>query len=110
MLIGGYEFVHGSVIGLGRDEDGMPLLDNPSPRYNNTKNLSLHEWGLGSFVFLELTPRPPRVQGVYAVVMDGTRTMYVGQAEKNVWCGGGRWLQESHRGTASQVVNQLTAT
>lgn len=88
MLIGGYEFIHGSAIDLHRDEDGTPVLDSPSPRYKNTKNLELHEWGAGPFVFLELTPRPPQVPGVYAVVMDDTQTMYVGQAEKNVWA---RW-------------------
>lgn len=94
VLIGDYEFVHGSAIDLRRDEGGAPLLDNPSPRYKNTKNLALHEWGIGPFVFLELTPRPPQVQGVYAVVMDGSLIMYVGQAEKSVWA---RWRSGAAR-------------
>jgi hypothetical protein len=94
VLIGGYEFTHGSVIDLRRNDDGMPLLDNPSQKYNNTKSLPLHECGVGPFVFLELTPRPPQVPGVYAVVMDGTRIMYVGQAEKSVW---GRWRSGAAR-------------
>lgn len=94
MVIGGYEFVHGSAIDLGRNEDGTPVLDDPGPKYNNIRNLGLHEWGAGPFVFLQLTPRPPQVPGVYAVVMDGTQIMYVGQAEKNMW---GRWRSGAAR-------------
>lgn len=94
MLIGGYEFVHGSAIDLGRNEDGTPFLYNPGPDYKNIKNHPLHEWGAGPFVLLQLTPRPPQVQGVYAVVMNGTQIMYVGQAERSFW---GRWRSGAAR-------------
>jgi hypothetical protein len=94
MLIGGYEFLHASAIDFRRSQAGSPVLDVPSSRYNNTQNLPLHEFGAGPFVFLQLTPRPPQVPGVYAVVMDRSQIMYVGQAESNMWA---RWRSGAAR-------------
>ena len=83
MLIGGYEFVHGSVIDVRRAEDGAPVVDYPSVRYDNAMNLKLNKYGAGPFVFLRLSPLPT-AQGVYAVVADGEGVAYVGQASDTI--------------------------
>lgn len=46
------------------------MVDYPSVRYDNAKNLKLNRYGAGTFVFLQLSPLPT-AQGVYAVVADG---------------------------------------
>lgn len=82
MQIGGYEFSYGSLIDARRKPDGVLELDYPSVRYDNVKNLRLHKYGSGPFVFLRLAPLPTE-PGVYAIV-EGDRVLYVGKASVTI--------------------------
>ena len=81
MNIGEYTFAFASTLDLRRQLGGAPVLEYPHLRFDNTRNLKLNKHGAGPFVNITLTPPPPpREQGVYAVVADGTSVMYIGQA------------------------------
>ena len=83
MYIGENEFHLGSGIEVRRDENSSPVLDHPHVRYNNVKNLKLHKYGSGPFVFLQLSSLP-EAQGVYAMVADDKEILYIGQSSDTI--------------------------
>ncbi len=79
MKIGNYDFEFIETIAPKRNEDGKIWKYLPQRRYNNRKNLGLHEYGQGEFCKFKLSNAKP-VSGVYAWVIKGeTEPIYIGE-------------------------------
>src|SRR5215472_247473 len=80
MLIGTVTFDCASSIELTRRPDGYPILHTPHRRFDNRRGLALHQHGRGPFsnLILQKLPSEP---GVYAIVNDASRVLYIGKSD-----------------------------
>ncbi|MCW4051403.1 MAG: GIY-YIG nuclease family protein [Candidatus Bathyarchaeota archaeon] len=76
----GYRFMKICNIEPARDESGSVYEHNPDKRYNNTKGLSLHSYGLGPFCSFRIPSNYNGSKGVYAIRINGD-WMYIGKAD-----------------------------
>ena len=101
-------FKHLGFIGLQKEPDGSPILDNPQDGLTETE---CHKKLTPPFCRLDL-PELPKVPGVYVVMLDG-KPMYVGNT-KNLyerWHSGYKVISEAkckHNGQATNWrINHL---
>ena len=79
MLIGNYNFEFVETIEPKQNQDGEIWKDSPQSRYNNKKELGLHEYGKGEFCKFKLK-NAKAVSGVYAWVVEGeVKPIYIGE-------------------------------
>ena len=107
MNIGGHLFSLGSAIEVRRNQDGTPVLNFPSQRYDNVRKLRLNKHGEGPFVFLRLATLPAE-QGVYAVVASDGQVLYIGQTAdtiRNRWQMGYATIQPRNCFEGGQSTN-----